>query len=316
MALKSILCTTIFSAPTFDGKHNLFKGGCWISTGNYAIKDSRYAFRRHFFQYSGLRYVEAQPLPEPEVNVYETDQMVARYIEFHYGKDNFGVENFPVYCINEAVKHLEGRSLSRALDIGCAAARSSFELAKHFDHVDAVDFSVRLIEAPSSLQKSGKQRYVVIDEGELQSYREIRLDDFPDYVAVKDKIAFMQGDACNLVDKYSNYDLVFAGNLLDRLYDPRKFLNLIKGRINDGGLLVLASPYTWLEEHTPRDRWLGGFKADTGETFTSLDGIRETLGDQFSLLGDPQDVPFVIRETKRKFHHGVSELTIWEKKAN
>ncbi|MEQ1742020.1 MAG: SUMF1/EgtB/PvdO family nonheme iron enzyme, partial [Candidatus Nitrotoga sp.] len=26
-----------FSTPTFDGKHNIFKGGCWISTGNYAI---------------------------------------------------------------------------------------------------------------------------------------------------------------------------------------------------------------------------------------------------------------------------------------
>ena len=50
-----------FSTPTFDGKHNLFKGGCWISTGNYSIKDSRYAFRRHFFQHSGLRYVEADP---------------------------------------------------------------------------------------------------------------------------------------------------------------------------------------------------------------------------------------------------------------
>jgi 5-histidylcysteine sulfoxide synthase len=48
-----------FSVPTFDGKHNVFKGGCWASTGNYAIKDSRYAFRRHFFQHSGLRYIEA-----------------------------------------------------------------------------------------------------------------------------------------------------------------------------------------------------------------------------------------------------------------
>ncbi|PHR62851.1 MAG: 5-histidylcysteine sulfoxide synthase [Robiginitomaculum sp.] len=46
-----------FSSPTFDGRHNVFKGGCWASTGNYAIRDSRYAFRRHFFQHAGLRYV-------------------------------------------------------------------------------------------------------------------------------------------------------------------------------------------------------------------------------------------------------------------
>jgi len=38
-----------FTMPTFDDKHNLFKGGSWISTGNLAIPHSRYAFRRHFF---------------------------------------------------------------------------------------------------------------------------------------------------------------------------------------------------------------------------------------------------------------------------
>ncbi len=305
-----------FSTPTFDGKHNLFKGGCWISTGNYAIKDARYSFRRHFFQYSGLRYVEANPLPEPEVNVYETDMMIAKYIEFHYGDspvDSIPVPNFQVACIDEVVKHLDGRQTGRALDIGCAAGRSSFELAKHFDHVDALDFSVRLIEAPSSLQKSGIQRYVCADEGELNLYREIDLSNFDGYREVKDRIAFMQGDACNLVDKFCDYDLVFAGNLLDRLYDPEKFLNLIKDRIRDGGLLVLASPYTWREEYTPRDKWLGGFKAPTGESYTTLEGIEQILTPEFKLIGTPVDIPFIFRETSRKFQYDVSELTVWEK---
>ncbi|MEM7784400.1 MAG: 5-histidylcysteine sulfoxide synthase [Planctomycetota bacterium] len=303
-----------FSAPTFDGKHNLFKGGCWISTGNYAIKDSRYAFRRHFFQYSGIRYVEAEQLPEPEVNIYETDQMVARYIESHFGDPNpLEVENFLVRTVSEVAKHLEGRKLGRALDIGCAAARSAYELAQYYDQVDAVDLSVRLIEAPANLQKSGRQRYVITDEGELQTYREILLENFEGYTEVKDKISFMQGDACNLVEKYDNYDLVFASNVVDRLYDPEKFLNTIKTRINDGGLLVIACPNTWMEEYTPRDRWLGGFKAATGESFTTLEGIEKVIGDQFKMIQDPVDVPFVIRETSRKYCYAISQLTIWEK---
>lgn len=306
-----------FSTPTFDGKHNLFKGGCWISTGNYAIKDSRYAFRRHFLQYSGLRYVEAEPLPEPEMNIYETDKMVSEYIEFHYGDTYFDVPNFPVACATAALNAVDQQSIQtkRALDIGCATARSSFELAKVFDHVDAVDFSVRLIEAPTNLQKTGSQRYVVQDEGELVTYKEIKLDEFDGYEAVKDKIAFMQGDACNLIEKYKNYDLVFAGNLLDRLYDPEKFLSTIKERTNPGGLLVMASPYTWLEEHTPRENWLGGFKANTGENYTTLEGLTDALEPEFKMIGEPQDIPFVIRETKRKFQHTISELTIWEKVA-
>ena len=307
-----------FSAPTFDGKHNIFKGGCWISTGNYAIKDARYAFRRHFFQYSGMRYVVAEPLPKVELNVYETDHMVSCYIESHFGAPQLGVSNFPVACIEAIEKHLTSRSPEqkrRALDLGCATARSSYELAKFFDHVDAVDLSARLIETPANLQNTGKQRYVCIEEGELASYKEIRLSEYPGYTEVKDKIAFMQGDACNLVEKFKDYDLVFTGNLLDRLYDPARFLELIKGRIHPGGLLVIVSPYNWQEEHTQRDRWLGGFKADTGESYTTLEGVTEVLAPQFKMIGEPVDLPFVIHETKRKFQYGISELTVWEKQA-
>ncbi|MDP3586539.1 MAG: 5-histidylcysteine sulfoxide synthase [Sulfuricurvum sp.] len=46
-----------FSEPTFDGKHNMLKGGSWASTGNEIVRESRYAFRRHFIQHAGFRYV-------------------------------------------------------------------------------------------------------------------------------------------------------------------------------------------------------------------------------------------------------------------
>ncbi len=301
-----------FSTPTFDGKHNIFKGGCWASTGNYAIKDARYAFRRHFYQHSGFRYIQADPIPESRVNVYEKDDMVAQYIEFHYGDSYFDVPNFPVACIAEASGHLQGRKTERALDIGCATGRSSFELARHFDHVDALDFSARLIQAPVALQGSGIQRYALQDEGDLVTYKEVSIDELG-YQDIKDKVSFMQGDACNLPEKFADYDLVFAGNLIDRLYDPSLFLNLIKGRIRQGGLLVITSPYTWLEEFTEKDKWLGGFKADTGESFTTLDGLRHGLAPEFRQLGQETDVPFVIRETRRKYQHTLAQLSVWEK---
>ncbi|MGZ5207629.1 MAG: 5-histidylcysteine sulfoxide synthase [Sulfuricurvum sp.] len=46
-----------FTEPTFDGRHNIFKGGSWASTGNEIVRTSRYAFRRHFAQHAGFRYV-------------------------------------------------------------------------------------------------------------------------------------------------------------------------------------------------------------------------------------------------------------------
>lgn len=301
-----------FSTPTFDGKHYVFKGGCWTSTGNYAIKDARYAFRKHFYQHSGLRYVEAGPLPEITMNVYEKDDMVAQYIEFHYGETYFGVPNFPVACITAIEGHLKQGGLDRALDLGCATGRSSFELARHFSHVDALDFSARLIQAPSALQSSGIQRYAIQDEGDIVSFKEISMQDLG-YEDVANRVSFMQGDACNLPDKFTDYDLVFAGNLIDRLYDPMLFLNAIKNRIRPGGLLVITSPYTWLEEFTEKDKWLGGFKAGTGENYTTLEGLRDALAPEFVAEGSPQDVPFVIRETRRKFQHSLAELSVWRK---
>ncbi|WP_230425657.1 putative 4-mercaptohistidine N1-methyltransferase [Spartinivicinus ruber] len=148
---------------------------------------------------------------------------------------------------------------------------------------------------------------------DLITYKEIRIDEF-NYQSVKDRVSFLQGDACNLNTKFTNYDLVFAGNLIDRLYEPAKFLKLIKDRICLGGLLVITSPYTWLSEFTKREYWLGGFKASTGESYTTLDSLQDYLTPDFYLLKKPIDIPFVIRETKHKYQHSLSEISVWKKR--
>jgi putative 4-mercaptohistidine N1-methyltranferase len=200
----------------------------------------------------------------------------------------------------------------RALDLGCATGRASLELARHFARVEGVDFSARFIQAGAHLADTGVIRYTLPDEGELVLYRECRLDALG-LAEVAQKVAFWQGDACNLKPVFSGYDLILAANLIDRLYAPRRFLGEVHERLNPGGLLVLASPYTWLEEHTQREEWVGGFKKD-GESYTTLDGLKEILGAHFELVEGPLEVPFVIRETRRKFQHTLSELTVWKRK--
>ena len=305
-----------FSTPTFDGQHNLLKGGCYFSTGNYAIRDSRYAFRRHFFQHAGFRYVESDAEITVMSNPYETDELVSQYLDFHYGDEYFGVPNFARACAERCLDAAREVGITgaggRALDLGCAVGRSSFELARVFDQVVGLDFSARFINAAVELQQSGIKRYRVQDEGELVSYKEIQLTDLG-LAATAERCQFMQADACNLNEKYSGYDLIFAGNLIDRLYSPRQFLSMVHERMNPGGLLILASPYTWLEEYTKREEWLGGYKDGSGENFTTLDGLKAVLGAHFELLGEPEDVPFVIRETRRKFQHTLSQMTIWKR---
>ena len=302
-----------FSVPTFDGKHNLIKGGSWISTGNEATRAARYAFRRHFVQHAGFRYIESEHAAQVEANVYETEELVSQYLEFHYGDEYLGVPNFPAACIEKVLLAHAGGATRKALDIGCSVGRSSFELARKFEQVDAVDFSTMFIASAIELQNSGIRRYTIRDEGDLISYREASLKKLG-LRETADRVQFSQNDACNLKPIYSGYDLVFAGNLIDRLYDPAVFLKLISERINPAGLLVLTSPYTWLEEYTEKEKWLGGFKGTDGENCTTLDGLHRFLDEAFEFVSGPEAVPFVIRETRRKFQHTLSEMTIWRKR--
>jgi len=301
-----------FSTPTFDTQHNLIKGGSWISTGNEATRDSRYAFRRHFFQHAGFRYVEAtQPLVEPRA-MYETDNLVSQYCEAHYGDIYFGVDHFAKVCADICLDYMKDKPKKRALDLGCAVGRTSFELAREFDFVNGLDFSARFIRIAFQLQEKGYIRYELPEEGEIVSYHEKHLADFG-LDGIADKIEFHQADAANLKPRFTGYDLIFAGNLIDRMVNPASFLSKAHERLNPQGLLVLASPYTWLEKFTKKDQWIGGFRRD-GEPYYTLEGLHDILSTNFILVDEPRDIPFIIRETRRKFQHTLAQLTIWQRK--
>ncbi len=301
-----------FTTPTFDDRHALIKGGSFISLGNETLKSARYAFRKHFFQHAGFRYVKSNNEYRTKLNdnVYETDELISQYCEFHYGEEFFNVRNFAKNSIDILKPYLKDIKATKALDLGCSVGRSSFELAKTFDEVLGIDFSANFINVGVKLKKYENLTFKVRVEGELFedktiSLKNLNLDD------VKNKVEFMQGDACNLKEIYSNYDLIFCSNLIDRLYYPQKFLDDIPNRVNKDGLLVIISPYTWLEEYTPKTNWLGGFIKDNKEVKT-FDTLKNNLDKNYKLL-ELIDIPFVIKETSRKFQHTISQMSIWKK---
>ncbi len=300
-----------FTVPTYDGKHNLINGGSWMSCGNLATQKSRYGFRRHFYQHAGFRYIESNYEEKIVTDYYTKDDIISQYCHFAWGENALGVENYPAKCASIALEYMKDKPKAKAFDIGCAIGRSSFELARGFDEVIGVDFSARFIQEAEVLKKEGILRYAMPTEGDLEAFYEVKLEDF-DLEKEKEKVSFWQADACNLKPIFKDFDLIFAGNLIDRLYDPKKFLDSMAERINEGGLLILASPYTWQEESTPKEKWIGGYKRD-GENVTTLQGLEEILGKDFKLIVS-RDVPFVIQETARKHQHTIAQMSIWEKK--
>ncbi len=299
-----------FSIPTFDNRHALILGSSWASSGNLIMKHSRYAFRKHFFQNAGFRYVISSLEDKKETDVYESDELVSRYCEFQYGSENFGVKNFAIECAKIASKF--AKNPNKALDLGCATGRATFELAKSFDEVEGIDFSARFIGVGVKLKNDGYVAYASKTEGDLAERKKVTIEDLG-YENLKERVAFWQGDACNLKPNFNSYDLVMATNLIDRLYNPKLFLQEIKNRINSGGILMLTSPYTWQESSTKKEFWLGGYKDESGKEVKTLDTLKEILGDEFELI-HLQDLEFVIKESARKFQHSVAEVSVWRKK--
>lgn len=247
-----------------------------------------------------------------KANIYETDELVSQYCDFQYGEEYFGVMNFAKICAQKAIGYSKSTQQRKALDLGCATGRASFELALEIDHVDGVDYSQAFVDAAVELQKNGRIIYAQNGEGELknQILVDMTMYSFRDACV---KVTFSQGDACALDEKFGGYDLVMATNLIDRLYEPQLFLKSIHERINDDGVLVLTSPYTWREEYTQKQFWLGGYVDEHGKEVPTLEGLHEILDENFELIAT-EDVPFVIRETERKFQHTISQMSVWKKK--
>jgi hypothetical protein len=126
------------------------------------------------------------------------------------------------------------------------------------------------------------------------------------------RATFERGDAMNLRPDLGTFDVVLLANLIDRLGEPRQCLKRLPSLLNSGGQLIITSPYTWLEDYTPRKNWLGGFERH-GKAVTTLDTLKETLDLDFQ-LSFCQDMPFLIREHARKFQLCVAEASVWFRK--
>ncbi len=251
------------------------------------------------------------------MNPYETDKLVAEYLIFHYGEPrevlpwDFGPAsalNYAVRCVSECVDIAALPQNARALDLGCAVGRSTFELARHCAEVIGIDFSHRFIEVAAALAGSGTFPYERTDEGALTTRL---IANVPAGIA-RNRASFEHGDAQALRTSLGSFDVVLAANLIDRLGDPSRFLARLPDLVKGGGQLVLTSPYTWLEEFTPRENWLGGVSTD-GTPRKTLDGLRAALSAHFDLIRT-RDLPFLIREHARKFQWSVAQASIWRRK--
>jgi 5-histidylcysteine sulfoxide synthase/putative 4-mercaptohistidine N1-methyltranferase len=305
-----------FSTPTFDGKHNLIKGGSWISTGNETIASSRYAFRRHFTQHAGFRYVENfdGKIPLTPVNCYETDVDVCEQLESHYGDKHLNIDNYSQQISGLLVNKVKeyGMNTDKLLNLGCSVGRTAFELSEHFQHIDAVDFSARYIQYGVQLQQQKTLRYTSVISGDIQSFHEVSLKGLLLNEST-DHIVFSQGDASNLKTMFNGYDAILVEHALEKSYQPKQLLATLSQRLNKQGLLFVLTDHQYTTQHTEKESWLGGLKVN-GENLSGFDGLHEKLENDFCFL-ETFPLTRVVKKNNCTFTVTTTEMSVWQRKA-
>ncbi len=304
-----------FSTPTFDGNHNLIKGGSWISTGNETLLSSRYAFRRHFFQHAGFRYIESDnsKVPNEKVNEFETDKNICQQLECYFGDSfleygDYGqkIADHILFLLTEC-----GVGKKRLLNLGCSVGRIAFELSNTFEHIDAVDFSARTIQHGVRLQSGESVRYTKTIEGDICQYKEFTLEQVVKHANCQ-RILFSQGDGCNLKAHFQNYDVIFIQHSLENGYDPASLLRHVATRLNPRGIMIILSDHQYITEHTPREKWLSGLKVN-GENLFSNDALAIHLSEKFSPV-DRQEFHRVVASSARNYNVDLCQMSTWQLK--
>ena len=216
-----------FSVPTFDEKHSLILGSSWASSGNLIMKSSRYAFRKHFPQFAGFRYLETNN--KDTKNIYYSDKLAFKSYEYQYKSFNSSVDDFFTKCVN-IINRYANKNL-KVLDVGCSTGRMSFELAKYFSEVTGVDSSARFIQIGTSLLNEDNPNFKLPKT----------------FHNVKNKVNFSQVDYCNIKSNFKDYDLLFIAS--SEIFNSNycNFFESLSRLLNQNALVVIVNCSKYVE---------------------------------------------------------------------
>jgi len=262
--------------------------------------------------------------------------------------------NFPKRCSDMLLQLCEREGIfvddskpTKALDLGCAVGRSTFELTRNFDRVDGVELSPVFVDTANQMKEKGNLKYQI--PSEIDSMVEFSASLDSSLYLRRNQVDFFVGDATNLPPNMSQYDAVLMANVVCRLQDPKVCLSRMSGRtissydtanvnpnptgtsdvsgvggtsgvnrdideklaiVKKGGILMLTTPFSWKENFTPKEVWFSSSSRD----YDSFDGMQKFLEEEagFKLI-HKEDLPLIIRHRKRFYEYIVSLVSVWKR---
>lgn len=135
--------------------------------------------------------------------------------------------------------------------------------------------------------------------------------------AARARCTFKVGDACGLVarrEELGMFDGAVLANLLCRLPEPLACLDGLQQLLKPGGIAVIVTPFSWLDQFTPRSKWLGGYRDPVSDgPVHSKEVLKAEMEKRGFVKVDQEQMPLVIREHQRKYQYIVSEATVWRR---
>jgi putative 4-mercaptohistidine N1-methyltranferase len=235
---------------------------------------------------------------------YESEKTLSDYLLMHFGEHDqrmpwsigkLSALDFP----RQTVSYFTQKRVVLSLDLGCAVGASAFHLSKTSDKVIGIDFSKLFIDTASQLKEQGEIHYRFQEEGNQYITSTAKI---PEGSVVKN-ISFAVGDAMNLPEGFKGFDRVHAANLICRLRDPMKLLDRLPSLVKSGGELVLATPFSWSDAFTAKEKIPAG---------DSWEWLQAALKNDFQCIQHADEV-FTIRDHARKFQLGVSKVSNWKR---
>ena len=306
-----------FTLPTIDGFHNHVLGGSWISLGNCANLNARYGFRRHFYQFAGIRYVVSDNDYHKKVSKIFEGPVVGKHVT-----ENFSdfteetlvaekpVKNWPSELGLKAARLIKKESerfpkdkRMKVLVVHGSVGRSTLEILKRCSNldIDHTDRTANLLQVFETLIADSRVQWYQQLEGSISDPMEFHLEEQDSNGKLLSRnnntVAYWQADYKNMRPFLKGYDVIVADF---RYKDAADHLNHIFGRLNPGGLLILAS----IDDVTGREMGPKHSIRALKNQFVQVLGLDESKPGRFA---------HIHRQTKHKCQYAISHFSVWRK---
>jgi len=238
-----------------------------------------------------------------------TRQHLSTYAWDHYGDlapptetDKTPAQETPgsvMHCMETGLTLIGNNIRSPAIDIGCAAGRTTFELAALTDDlVLGVDLNFSMLRVAQGILNTGMARYPLRRLGVVYDLLEYEVN-----LEHTDQVDFWACNAMALPFSEDAFNLATGLNVLDSVTSPRDLLAAMGAILSPGGQAIISTPYDWSPAATPIEAWIGGhsqrgLEHGAGEPFLRTlltPGAHPQSVENLKIVGEVSDHPWCVR---------------------